>query len=329
METAQAIQLFEKKNNIKIQDYHSNKRECRVNRYYHDQYIGQDIFESNINLWLDNFEEKEPLLQLLAKYTYVPQLVYGENLDNLLDNIIQRCGGNSEILKNTYFITFSSSKGIKSGGDIIRSELPLGHLDEIDKKHLISDVEKNLAMSNALKKAEYIVFIDDVVGSGRTAKKNITSTLKSLGHAKNRKIFLAIMYGEESVVAQLKEDLKSYGIEIICLYTCKKCMAEGVVFDKKELANKMKIVSSYEEVIAEKKVDEEGSNAMGFGNSQLLLSFYYNTPNNTLCMFWKPTKVNYPPFLRTSFTRPKIDDLKRYRENKRRNAYEMAKKVHD
>lgn len=327
METAQAIQLFEKNNNIKIQDYHSNRRECIANKYYLDQYIGQDIFENNINFWLDNFEEKEPLLQLLAKYIYVPQLVYGENLDSLLDCIIQKCGGDSEILKNIYFITFPSSKGVKSGGDILRSELPLGHLAEIDKNHLISNVKKNLTTNSDLKKAKYLVFIDDVIGSGRTARKNIVSILKILGNVEGRKIFFVIMYGEENAVAQLKEDLKSYGIEIICKHTCKKCMAEGVVFNKEELADKKKIVLDYEEVIAKKKVGEKDSNAMGFGNSQLLLSFYYNTPNNTLCMFWKPTEENYPPFLRTSFTRPKIDDMKRYRENKRRNAYEMAKKA--
>lgn len=331
MKREEAIRLFEQKNQIEIQDYHSNRRECRSNNLYHDQYIGQDIFEDTIDFWLGNFEEKELLLQLLSNYIYVPQLAYGENLDNLLDLIIESCGGKNDILKDIYFITFPSSKGVKSGGDIIRSELPLGHLDEIDKKHLISDVEKNLTINkgakDTLKKARYLVFIDDVVGSGKTAKKNILATLKSLGHREGRKVFLAIMYAEECAVAQLKTELQDYDIKIIVLNICKKCMTEGVVFSKEQLADKGKIIQRYEEEIAGEKVGMPDSAAMGFNNSQLLLSFYYNTPNNTLCMFWKPTKENYPPFLRTSFKRPRIDDLKKNRENRRNNAYEMAKEA--
>lgn len=35
----------------------------------------------------------------------------------------------------------------------------------------------------------------------------------------------------------------------------------------------------------------------------------------------------YPPFLRTSFQRPDITKIKANRENRRKNAYELAKKT--
>lgn len=85
------------------------------------------------------------------------------------------------------------------------------------------------------------------------------------------------------------------------------------------------IIIRAEEEVAGKKVGEKKSYALGFENSQLLLSFFYNTPNNTLCIFWKPTKINFPLFTRSSFRRPSIEEIKLNRAIKRKNAYEMAK----
>lgn len=324
MERKEAIGLFEKNNDLEIADYHSDRRACRVNKKSHDQYIGNDIFEDNIQFWLDNFEEQETLLRLLANYTYVPELMYGGYLDDLMDDVAARCKEGKDILADTCFITFPSSKGVKSGGDVIRSLLPLGYLESIEKDQLIADIGKSL---NRIKKAKCLVFIDDIIGSGETAKKNITKVLDKLGSLEDKKVFLAVMFAENGSIESLKETFQSkgYPIEVFAHKYCKKCMSEGYIFSQEEIGEKERMLREYEERIAGGKVNQGNSCAMGFQNSQLLISFFYNTPNNTLCMFWRAAEGNAPPFMRTSYRRPKIDEIKGIRERRKRNAYEMAK----
>lgn len=325
MDIKQAIRLFEEKNHIIVKQYNSDRRQCLKNNQFLDQYIGEDIFEKNIECWLGNFKEKNVFLQLLSNYIYVPEIIYGLNLDNLLLEIVDRCKMGKEIIKETFFITFPSKKGIKSGGDVIRDVLPIANLDCIKKEQLIVDIKKNKA---SISKAKCVVFIDDVIGSGKTAKNNIKNffNIKDID-LKEKKIFLVAMYAEPTIKEELEKELKNfkYKLEIIVLCECRRCLSKNYIFTESELEeNKSKVIKAEEE-IAGKKVGEDNSFAMGFENSQLLLSFFYNTPNNTLCMFWKPTETNFPLFMRTSFHRPELEEIKRNREVKRRNAYEMAK----
>ena len=60
---------------------------------------------------------------------------------------------------------------------------------------------------------------------------------------------------------------------------------------------------------------------MGFGKCKILLSFFYNTPNNTLCSFWKCTDKNIPPFPRDKDRRPTLDIIRKRKKRNTDNAY--------
>ncbi len=325
MNIDEAIQLFEQNNAISIKDFNSNRLQCLKNKQFLDQYIGEDIFEKNIECWLDNFKEKDVFLKLLPNYIYVPEMIYGIQLDAILSRIEEKCNMGHKILEETYFITFPSKRGIKSGGDIIRALLPIGNLDCVKKEQLIVEVEKN---KDSISKAKCIVLIDDVIGSGKTAKENICNFFKMDDiDLTGKKLFLVAMYAEETVKRELEKEFNGFEheLEVIVLYECKKCLSENYIFSKAEMEVSKSIIIRAEEEVAGKKVGEKKSYALGFENSQLLLSFFYNTPNNTLCIFWKPTKINFPLFTRSSFRRPSIEEIKLNRAIKRKNAYEMAK----
>ena len=324
MDLKDAIHLFEEKNGICINKFHSDRRQCFEKNLYPDQYIGQDIFENNIECWIENFDERKVFLQLLANYIYVPEIMYGLKFDDLLSQIVEKCEKGKEILKQTYFVTFPSSKGIKSGGDVIRDILPIGHLDCIKKEQLIADIKRN---KKSISNAKCIVFIDDVIGSGRTAKRNIADFFQLEGiNFKEKRYFLAALYAESSIKKELEAELEKleYKVKLLVDHECRKGFSENYIFAENETESK-NIIMEAEEKIAGKKVGKDQSYALGYENSQLLLSFFYNTPNNTLCMFWKPTETNFPLFVRNSFHRPSLADIKRNREIKRKNAYAMAK----
>lgn len=329
MTTDEAIRNFEDYNNFKIDNFHSDRRTCRNEGLIHDQYIGHDIFESYVDLWKNNFdsEESEAALRLLSHYTYVTEIQYGVYLDELVEKVIEECGGDRKILENTYFITFPSSKGVKSGGDVIRAELPLGYLGEISKNQMIADYKKNINQFKS--KSKVIVFIDDIIGSGRTAYQNIKSCMDEINIKKDTrtKIIMAVLFAHKDTIEEKANELKSegYNVKIIVLNECKKCFQKNFIFHNEEYQINFERIKKIEEEIAGKKLGENNSFAMGFENSQFLVSFFYNTPNNSLCMFWKVSNYNFPLFMRTSYKRPNITDIKRNRESRKKNAYEAGR----
>ena len=52
----------------------------------------------------------------------------------------------------------------------------------------------------------------------------------------------------------------------------------------------------------------------GKGNAEGLVSFYNNTPNDTLGIFWKETNENEPLFPRNNDIRPKWRKMKKNRK---------------
>ena len=82
--------------------------------------------------------------------------------------------------------------------------------------------------------------------------------------------------------------------------------------------------AKYEKMIDDYLHEDQKSFFMGFNKNRLLVSFYYNTPNNTLSTFWASVpKANYPPFWRNGNQkrRPSVNALKRKKEELTERAY--------
>lgn len=93
-------------------------------------------------------------------------------------------------------------------------------------------------------------------------------------------------------------------------------MIGDYIFKGNEKAKIEKIIEKYEkEIAAEENV------VMGFEGCRILLSFYYNTPNNTLCSFWKYTDKNIPPFPRDKYKRPTLEAIRQKKKKMVNNAY--------
>ena len=334
MKKEEALRSFQQKNNVDITEYRSTLMESRKERKIFDPYIGYDTFEENVDCWIENFDDQDTMYSLLANYTYIVRDSYIDNLCNIVQKIVESTGGNEKILERTFFITFPSSKGVKSGGDNLRAELPLLVMEYMRKDQFIEDHNKYFDKNsyqrfahNSIYNAECIVFIDDILGSGKTAIKNINSFMNKYKPEKQVRFFLVAMYSEVSVKQKIEQKLKKegYAVDLIVLNDLYKCMSPNYIFSSEEVDEKEKIIRSYEDIVAGENKDI----IMGYDESQLLISFYYNTPNNTLCCFYKPTKVNFPLFIRNSYKRPTVHEIRDNRKKKAENAYELAKRKKD
>lgn len=325
----EVIEEFENNNNLKIDKYVSSDYD-NIDDEHEDNYIGKDVFETHINEWIENFKEidRDILYNLLGNYKY-----YTENhLKRALKYIVNKIKEQIEDMKlnfdNVYFITFPSKDGVKSGGDDIRSLLELVALGKIEKNHIISDLDLNI--NNLIKDSDAIVFLDDIVGSGCTLYGNITHAIEKLDliNHMNIQLFVAIIAGrEKKIQKKIKQIKKESGIqiELVLFDKCHKCFDEMSIFEKEERIECKNIIEIYEQGIDGTSMNDPKSNILGFEKNQLLVSFRYNTPNNTLCNFWKPSSTSSPLFVRTSYKRPNINMIRKYKENNKTNAYIMGR----
>ena len=96
--------------------------------------------------------------------------------------------------------------------------------------------------------------------------------------------------------------------------------------ERKDRQQRIEKISNIEKIIEDYAIEDRDKKFyMGFEKNQLLVSFYYNTPNNTLSLFWRPTSISVPLFARTSYKRPTIDECRKNKKKLMENAYERGK----
>ena len=323
----ESIEEFEKFNEIKISNYQSRYSETSgiVNI---DKYIGKDIFEKNINEWLkicSDDDEKKSLLNLLKHYLYFPE----NRFTMELDHIIQKLEENNIDICNTIFITFPAKEGRVSGGSQIASGLEKVLL-VAPTDNIIADVEAaSDNLMQRLNKVECVVFIDDIIGSGCTVYSRVSKFLErfDIGDKDEKPLlYIASICGREDKIKQKLKDLsKKYKnkFKYINLYPVKKCIDNrDSILDEKGKQYIRKIEKFVEDNAL---YDKDKSFYMGFEKNQLLVSFSYNTPNNTLSVFWRPSTKGTPLFLRKGKARLTIDNLKQSKQQNTDNAYKMGK----
>jgi len=294
-------------------------------KYLKEWIWGNDITSNNINQWIENFKglydhdlEREQInaRYLLSQFMYFSQReirlllvavyrdLYYKPLISTIRNADKSISLNNlqsvmnKKLKSTRFLGVGNSS--ESSCLLLyyfrqMNEIPIEYF--MDNCEIFTyDESGNIC---GLKKdengneIEYYIFLDDISATGRQAKKHFNNIHyeKILTFNPNAKIYYYTLFRtvdaynflEEHIpeittktIFELDNTYKTYGEEsrhfiqndnFPDLHTQEKEYNKGVC--KKYMESK---VEKYE--------------LCGFLDSQLMLSFFYNTPNNTLPIFW-------------------------------------------
>lgn len=320
----ETIKEFEKKNNIRIENYYYKKRP-QDHFAVKDSYIGEDIFESHINEWLEigiNEGDRGYLLDLLKNYLYFPESRFNEEVEKIVD-LLEKDGVS---IKDTLFVTFPSKKGVASGGDNISAALILSIMYFGQKENIITDVERDsVELENRIGTYKSIVFMDDIIGSGKTLNTNVSNFFNRFSFAEDVIFYVCALCGREKRInSKIKQFIKRYNrlFKSLVLHPAEKSLTGSSNCDKLRQESILRIEKEIENNATE---DRDKTFIMGFEGNQLLVSFYYNTPNNTLSLFWRPSTISVPLFLRTSYRRPDISECRANKEKLKKNAYERGK----
>ena len=243
-----------------------------------------DLNVSEIKDWLGNFtgkvydisDERKLALWLLCNYTY-----YNEQEVNHLCNLLYKkflheiaVSGNikdtkelNDILKKTYFAAMGNAS--ESGAMLL----------------YFFRQEANISISRFVYPTSFpedpdciCVFIDDVTLSGSTASRFFERNKKDL---ENKKIYYITLFATNDAV----NELSHRGIKMLYCSLLddrdKAFSEESMIFSKfKELREpSKKMVYEYGKMIKKEY-------PLGFRNGELCFGFHYNTPNNSLPIFW-------------------------------------------
>lgn len=333
----EAIEAFYENNLIDPDIYISDENEAYIQNKECDYLIGKDIFSLHVNEWLQSFSNSDIniFLNLLGNYTYITRREYRHKISLLSESTFATLNALNIPFSDAIFITTPSPKGLKSGGDEIRSYFNSVNICRGIKNNQII-CSQELVSPDIFKDKTTIIFIDDLIGSGKTIKASIEKLLKYFQNnnidSSMFQIFFAGIFVNNSASKNIIKHFNSLNVTVKPIYMelPKKLLKGDVIFDSKEFAQVISVIKKYEDLIDAYQFNTSFKTySMGFDKCKLTVSFYYNTPNNTLCNFWEYSDTHIPLFERRtqSVNRPTVNELKNRKSNNTINAYlQKAKK---
>ncbi|MCC9070920.1 hypothetical protein LNQ49_04825 [Flavobacterium sp. F-65] len=248
--------------------------------------------KSHITEWLTNFKgevfkksyEDQLALWLLANFVFYNEnevkhlckMLYSDFIHKL---IVEQDVANSIDLNYKKILGRSRFYSLGQPGESSSYILYLfRQQNEIPLKKFISRLD------NLDQTVDTIIFVDDVTlstGEKSQAAKYIRQLKQNNPSLKNKRILLLTFIATDDAI----DYLQSENIEVVtCIILDKrhKCFEEdSMVFSyfNEHLENAKKFATHYGNIV-------KPANPLGHNDGQFLFGFYYNTPDNTLPIFW-------------------------------------------
>lgn len=281
---------------------------------YADEKI--DSFNENIDSWIASLpQEVVPLvLQMISDFDYYSHQEANEMLIRLHSELANDYGLSDETALHTYIR--------KKDGRICSS------VDYWTEYRFINKVDKNLCTDDlrAIPEDEWalienIVVIDDCCGTGGSLGKFIELSKRNFS---GKTIYYLVLHALEAAKETIHQIEEKYSI---CIHL--------VAINTRKLATELvspdNAVEARERVkYASKEMHISKNYVLGKDDSEGLMAFYNNTPNNTIGLFWYRSDKNEPLFPRdfgkTPSWRPSINAMKKTREQRKKDNYVAVKK---
>ncbi len=263
-------------------------------------------FSGHLEKWLQQFSEDERSLMLILLKNF-----YYYTSERLNSKVVKL----NEKFKTNYSEDYE--KAIFCG---IKKDFGVGFSDLIcntywSKNNLYDSFEPNLLeLIRCEQVPDVISIIDDYSGTGSTLIKYLCKLINTNTHIKKAKIYFVVIHISEDALNNINKFAKEQGIVIKCIYLHKseRAFKENYIFSEIDALIEK---NRYGEICELYNV--KPSLTFGYREIAALVSFDYNTPNNTLGVFWHELDDFFSLFSRHKKRRTELDELrKKARQNK-------------
>ena len=254
--------------------------------------------------WINNFDidERELLVKLLQKFNYYSKSFISKAMEKLSAESIKRYDISSA--DSVISVVRKVDGRYNSSYDYWLLHRVVSGLSKEIYYDSVDDIDE-MEWSNIKK----VVYVDDCSGTGKQFVKFMQRQRKSF---LNKQVVLIVIEAVEDAKIYIKSELAKEGINIeVIAYTTKEKALKNLLKKERKIFYDM----SQKQGISKKYV-------LGFGKAEALMSFYNNTPNDTLGLFWFPSEENKPIFPRDLEEEPRWKLNKEEKAKRRRQQYE-------
>lgn len=249
-------------------------------------------FSNNYSEWIKSIDSpnREIVYQLLEKFEFYGHTYVNRGLKELYTTFINKYDINNDETVYTYVKKTDSS--LNSSVQYMVEYITINKISEKNCVMNIEDIDEE-----QLSNIKNIVIIDDYSGSGQSIIKYIN---KNCERFIQKSIYILLISMSEGADINIINEFRNKEIDInIEVINIEKKAFSQLKVSEKEILEKRK---QFELISKKKKINEE--EIWGRDNTEALISFYNNTPNNTLGIFWKKTPTNNPLFPRNENKAP-------------------------
>lgn len=240
-------------------------------------------------------EVKDILLELLKHYNYYSR----ENVNTILREFYDIIINEFKIPKSrAIYSRIETDSKINSSNNLLEEYKTINNIGS----SLSRDIEKlDIEEINVI---DCIIFIDDIIGSGDTITKFLEKHKEKL---KNVICLIFCIECMEEGRIKVEQFFQTENIDgyLISKNEAKKAFENNYIFEDGK--SKRIILHDFEY-----KLSNGGKYVLGYGNSEALVSFYRNTPNNTISSYWNKYR-NWNPLFMRDFDKPDFMNKPKYR----------------
>ena len=265
----------------------------------------QNRFFSRYPEWVQEMPEAlaEIINSLMQGFDYYSHSMVNRKLKISHKDLQEMCGVE---FNNTIYCVLPNKKGrINSGYEYL---IEYRYLNELSKYVVFPNLKE--VPQEYFENIENIVFIDDFCGTGKTFKDYI-KTVEEI--VQGKKIYYLVIHIMQKAIENIKEYGESRNLSIHVLYQTCTLKAFERNFQLSEQRDEFKNLS-IECGVSTKDV-------FGFKNTEALVAFYNDTPNNTLGIFWKNTEKNNALFPRVNDKKPDWMEMRKAKKSRNASNY--------
>ena len=231
--------------------------------------------DQRIETWLSGFpkEEHKLMLDLLSNFYYYSEKRINEKVEELYKEFIESYTG---ILADVIFTKIIKEQGA-SFSDIFSSAFWFqNNLYDYMEPNILSLLEEGSVPGT-------LVIVDDYSGTGKTFIKTIDKFIKKNREIVKTSLYFLTLHITQRAIKQIEEYSKEIGVQvkIISLEISDEAFKSGYLFEEVQACKYQK---RYSDICTRLSINKNF--VFGFEDIASLVAFYYNTPNNTLGLFW-------------------------------------------
>lgn len=226
--------------------------------------------------WISLFGEEDQslIVELLGSFQYYTEKRIGEKVVELFRVFREK---HPYALNTAVYCKPVKELGTSFSSVFFTSFWLKNHLCDYAEENIIGLISEGVIPSN-------LVVVDDYSGSGHTLIKTVNKLLETNQGITESNIFLLVFLitddAEQAILQYANET--GLNINVVFLEKTSNAFMKGYVFDEKQVDVKR---DQYIELYDRFSLKPEYR--LGFLDVASLVAFYYNTPNNTLGLFWQ------------------------------------------